>query len=48
MTVLFNITGPRLGTPQQLENGANHSIKQTAVSYLIYSLLNTMERYYFL
>lgn len=30
MTVLFNTTGPRLGTPQQLENGAKHSIKQTA------------------
>lgn len=47
VTLLFNITSPGLGTPQQLENGANHSIKQTAMSYLIYSVLNTIECYYF-
>lgn len=41
VTVLFNITSPRPGTPEQLENGANHSIKQTDVSDLMYSLLNT-------
>lgn len=47
VTVLFNITSPGLGTPQQLENGANHSIKQTAMSNPIYSVLNTIECYYF-
>lgn len=41
VTVLFNITSPRPGTPEQLENGANHSIKPTDVSDLMYSLLNT-------
>lgn len=43
VTVLFNITSPRQGTAQQLENGASLSIKPTAVSYLIYSVLNTLE-----
>lgn len=46
VTVLFNITSPRPGTPRQLENGANHSIKQTAQPYLIYSVLNTIECYF--
>lgn len=31
VTVLFNITSPRPGTPQQLGNGANYSIKLTAM-----------------
>lgn len=44
VTVLFNTASPRLGTPQQLEKRSYSSTQQTAVSYLIYSVLNTVQR----
>lgn len=44
VTVLFNTASPRLGTPQQLEKRSYSSTQQTAVSYLIYSVLNTLQR----